>query len=79
MTRSANGVNMQNVSDLWDEFVAWLLLHTNLVQKRPGELGHEFMSSLWDWSIWLNSGNKGLIIALVLLALIVDHILKRQH
>jgi len=46
---------------------------------QPRELGREFMSSLWNLSAWLNEGNKGLTIALILLAVIVNRILKRQH
>jgi hypothetical protein len=70
---------MQNVSNLWNEFTAWLSLQRDLLQTQPSALGHEFMAQLWDFSSWLNSGNRGLVIALILLVLIVDRILKRQH
>jgi hypothetical protein len=70
---------MQGASKVWDEFTGWLSMQLNLVQTQPGELGREFMSSLWNLSAWLNEGNKGLTIALILLAVIVNRILKRQH
>ena len=41
--------------------------------------GRALMSSLWNLSIWLNSANKGLTIALVLLVLIVNSILRRHR
>ena len=69
---------MQNVTDLWDRFSGWLAA-LGLSNLRPGDLVHSLLSSLWDLSLWLNTGYRGLTIALILLVIVVDRILKRQH
>lgn len=68
---------MQQVTDLWNEAAAWLSLHSDIFHTPVSELWRDLLTSLWDWSLWLNGGNKGLIIALVFLVVIVDRILKR--
>ncbi len=70
---------MQDITTIWNEFTQWFSSQVTLFQTQPSEVGREFMSSLWDLSIWLNAGNKGLTIALILLVIIVNRILKRQH
>jgi hypothetical protein len=74
-----NGISMQDLSNLWEGFTAWLSLQLSLIQTQPDEFGRELMSLLWDMSNWLNRGNKGVTIALIILVLIVNRILKRQH
>ena len=72
-------MNMQDSADLWHGFTDWLSLQANLLQTNPDAFGRAVLSSLWNLSIWLNSANKGLTIALVLLVLIVNSILRRQR
>jgi len=69
---------MQNVTDLWHEFSGWLAA-LDLSNLQPGDLVHSLLSSLWNLSLWLNAGYRGLTIALILLVIVVDRILKRQH
>ena len=78
-TRSESGIKMQDASNLWDEFTGWLSLQMNLLQTHPAEAGRGFMSLLWNLSVWLNRGNKGLTIALILLVVIVNRILTRRR
>ena len=70
---------MQDTVGPWGEFVSWLSLQIELLHTDPGAFGRAFMSSLWNLSVWLNDGHKGLTIALVFLVVIVNRILKRQH
>jgi hypothetical protein len=72
-------MSMQDSADLWHGFTDWLSQQANLLQTDPDAFGRAFMSSLWNLSIWLNSANKGLTIALVLLVLIVNSILRRHR
>ncbi len=69
---------MQSIASLWHQFTGWLaaLDFSNL---RPGDLWNSLLSSLWDLSLWLNTGYRGLTIALILLVIVVNRILKRQH
>jgi hypothetical protein len=70
---------MQQALDLWNQFTEWLSTQMAMFRVSPDEAWRAFANALWRGSIWLNDGHKGLIIALVLLVLIVNRILKRQH
>jgi hypothetical protein len=71
---------MQDVSALWHQFTGWLsALIESLRSTDPHEIGREIMQSLWDLSVWLNTGYRGMTIALILLVIIINRILKRQH
>jgi len=69
---------MQNINSLWHQFTGWLAA-MDLSKLRPGDLWNSLLSSLGDLSLWLNTGYRGLTIALILLVIIVNRILKRQH
>lgn len=69
---------MQNITDLWHQFTGWVGA-LDISNLQPRDLAHSVLSSLWDLSLWLNTGYRGLTIALILLVIVVDRILKRQH
>ncbi len=70
---------MQQALDLWNQFTDWLSTHMAMFRASPDEMWRGFANALWSGSIWLKAGHKGLIAALVLLVIIVNRILKRQH
>jgi len=65
---------MQEITDLWHQVKSWAgsfeLPHVQL-----SDVGN----SIWELSLWLNTGYRGMTIALVLLVIIVNRILKRTH
>jgi hypothetical protein len=69
---------MQNIIDLWHRFTGWLAA-LDFASMQPRDLIQSLLSSLWDLSLWLNAGYRGLTIALILLVIVVNRILKRQH
>jgi hypothetical protein len=70
---------MQQAQDLWNQFTDWISTQMAMFKASPDEMWRGFASALWSGSLWLNDGHKGLIIALILLVLIVNRILKRHH
>ncbi len=71
---------MQDISGLWHRFTDWLsALIETLRATDLAEIGREIMQGLWDLSVWLNTGYRGMTIALILLVIIINRILKRQH
>lgn len=69
---------MQKALDLWNQFSDWFSSQWAVFRMPPDEVWRGFVSALVDGSLWLQSGNKGLIIVLILLVVIVNRILKRQ-
>jgi hypothetical protein len=69
---------MQSIANLWQQFTGWWAT-LDFSSLQPVDLAHSFLSWLWDVSLWLNTGYRGLTIALILLVIVVDRILKRQH
>jgi hypothetical protein len=69
---------MQSVTNLWQQFTGWLAT-LDFSSLQPRDLAHSLLSWLWELSLWLNTGYRGLTIALILLVIVVNRILKRQH
>ena len=69
---------MQNITSLWHQFTGWLVA-LDFSNLRSGDLWNSLLSFLGDLSLWLNTGYRGLTIALILLVIVVNRILKRQH
>jgi uncharacterized membrane protein len=78
IVRSESGTTMQEAADRWHELTSWLSLQLDSLQAHRAEAIQELESYLWNFSVWLNSGYKGMTIALILLAAIVNSILKRR-
>ena len=71
---------MQDISALWHQFTGWLSSLIEFLRAiDPNEIGREIMQDLWNLSVWLNTGYRGMTIALILLVIIINRILKRQH
>ena len=71
---------MQDLSALWHQFTGWLSSLTESLRSTDlNEIGREIVQGLWDFSVWLNTGYRGMTIALILLVIIINRILKRQH
>ncbi len=71
---------MQDISALWHQFTGWLSSLVEFLRSTdPNEISRQFMQGLWDLSVWLNTGYRGMTIALILLVIIINRILKRQH
>jgi hypothetical protein len=69
---------MQSITNLWQQFTGWWASQ-DFSSLQPSDLAHSLLSWFWDLSLWLNTGYRGLTIALILLVIVVDRILKRQH
>jgi hypothetical protein len=69
---------MQHIAGLWHRFTDWVA-SWGLSDFRFADLGESLGSSIEDLCLWLNTGYRGITIALILLVIIVNRILKRQH
>jgi hypothetical protein len=69
---------MQSITNHWQQFTGWLAA-LDFSKLQPRDLAQSLVSWLWDLSLWLNTGYRGLTIALILLVIVVNRILKRQH
>ena len=71
---------MQDISALWHQFTGWLSSLIEFLRRTdPNEIARQIMHGLWDLSVWLNTGYRGMTVALILLVVIINRILKRQH
>ena len=69
---------MQEITDLWHRVTSWIG-SLDLSRLRLSDIGTSAGNALQDLALWLNTGYRGMTIALILLVIIVNRILKRQH
>ena len=69
---------MQEITDLWHRVTSWIA-SLDLSRLRLSDIGTSAGDSLQDFALWLNTGYRGMTIALILLVIIVNRILKRPH
>ena len=69
---------MQEITDLWHRVTGWIG-SLDLSHLQLSEIGSTAGASIQDLALWFNTGYRGITIALVLLVIIVNRILRRQH
>lgn len=69
---------MQEITDLWHRVTSWIA-SLDLSHLRLSDIGTSAGDSLQNLALWLNTGYRGMTIALILLVIIVNRILKRPH
>lgn len=69
---------MQEITDLWHRVTSWIS-SLDLSHLQLSDIGNSAGNSIQDLALWFNTGYRGITIVLVLLVIIVNRILKRQH
>ena len=69
---------MQEITGLWRRVTSWIG-SLDLTHLQLSDIGNAAGNSIEDLAVWFNTGYRGITIALILLVIIVNRILKRQH